>query len=106
MPMVGVFGPEDFSHRARGGSTRPVLREARALPTPELEWTPEIERETAHLYNRVKVGAKVVVRQSAPAADETASAHDATSERVAMTRLVKSKTTNTVLAKSEFHSIN
>ena len=54
MPMVGVFGPEDFSHRARGGSTRPALREARALPTPELEWTPEIERETAHLYDRVK----------------------------------------------------
>jgi quinolinate synthase len=54
MPMVGVFGPEDFSHRERGGSTRPALREARRLPTPELEWTPEIERETAHLYARVK----------------------------------------------------
>jgi len=54
MPMVGVFGPEDFSHAKRGGSTRPLLREARALPTPELEWTPEIERETAHLYDRVK----------------------------------------------------
>ena len=54
MPMVGVFGPEDFSHRVRGRATRPVTREARALPTPELEWTPEIERETAHLYARVK----------------------------------------------------
>src|SRR5436305_2329060 len=54
MPMVGVFGPEDFTHRARGGSTRPMLREARGLPTPELEWTPEIGRETAPLYARVK----------------------------------------------------
>ena len=54
MPMVGVFGPEDFSHRDRGGAARPAAREARALPTPELEWTPEIERETAHLYDRVK----------------------------------------------------
>jgi quinolinate synthase len=54
MPMVGVFGPEDFSHRDRGGATRPVPREARTLPAPELEWTPEIERETAHLYDRVK----------------------------------------------------
>src|SRR5579871_2433601 len=54
MPMVGVFGPEDFSHRDRGGASRPAAREARTLPTPELEWTPEIERETAHLYDRVK----------------------------------------------------
>jgi len=54
MPMVGVFGPEDFSHRNRGGATRPTPREARTLPTPELEWTSEIERETAHLYDRVK----------------------------------------------------
>src|SRR5438477_296020 len=54
MPMVGVFGPEDFSHRVRGRATRPSLRETRALPTPDLEWTPEIERETAHLYARVK----------------------------------------------------
>jgi quinolinate synthase len=54
MPMVGVFGPEDFTHPERRGATRPAAREARVLPTPELEWTPEIERETAHLYNRVK----------------------------------------------------
>ncbi len=54
MPMVGVFGPEDFSHRNRGSATRPAPREARSLPTPELEWTPAVERETAHLYARVK----------------------------------------------------
>jgi hypothetical protein len=34
------------------------------------------------------------------------SANGATNERLAMRRLVKSKTTNTVLAKSEFHAMN
>jgi lipoprotein-anchoring transpeptidase ErfK/SrfK len=60
------------------------------------------------LYDRVKVGAKVVVKQSAPApdADEAVSANGTTNERLAMTRLVKSKTTNTVLAKSELHAMN
>jgi hypothetical protein len=60
------------------------------------------------LYDRVKVGAKVVVKQSAPApdADEAVNANGATNERLAMRRLVKSKTTNTVLAKSEFHAMN
>jgi quinolinate synthase len=54
MPMVGVFGPEDFAHPVRGEATRPVPREARVLPTPSLEWTDAIERETAPLYARVK----------------------------------------------------
>jgi lipoprotein-anchoring transpeptidase ErfK/SrfK len=60
------------------------------------------------LYDRVKVGAKVVVKQSGPApdADEAVSADRATNERIAMKRLVKSKPTNTILAKSEFHAIN
>src|SRR5438105_8903472 len=54
MPVAGIFGPEDFSHLRRIGATRPVPREAGALPMPALEWTPEVERETAHLYQRVK----------------------------------------------------
>jgi lipoprotein-anchoring transpeptidase ErfK/SrfK len=58
------------------------------------------------LYDRVKVGAKVVVKQSARAPDEAVSADGARNERLAMTRLVKSKTTNIVLAKSEFHAMN
>jgi lipoprotein-anchoring transpeptidase ErfK/SrfK len=58
------------------------------------------------LYDRVKVGAKVVVKQSAPDADEAASADGARSDRIAMKRLVKSKPKNTILAKSEFHAIN
>jgi lipoprotein-anchoring transpeptidase ErfK/SrfK len=60
------------------------------------------------LYNRVQVGAKVVVKQSAhgPVPEDSAKAGDARNERMAMTRLVKSKTMNTVLAKSEIHAIN
>jgi lipoprotein-anchoring transpeptidase ErfK/SrfK len=59
------------------------------------------------LYDRVKVGAKVVVRQSGPAPDADQVGANATrSERVAMTRLVKSRATNTLLAKSEFHAVN
>jgi L,D-transpeptidase catalytic domain len=58
------------------------------------------------LYDRVKVGAKVVVKQSAPAPDEAVSADGARDGRLAMTHLVKSKATNTILAKSEFHAMN
>jgi lipoprotein-anchoring transpeptidase ErfK/SrfK len=58
------------------------------------------------LYDRVKVGAKVVVKQSAPDADEAVSADDTKTERPAMNRLVKSKTTNALLAISELHAMN
>jgi lipoprotein-anchoring transpeptidase ErfK/SrfK len=60
------------------------------------------------LYDRVKVGAKVVVKQSAPRPDgeEAMGADNARKERIAMTRLVKSKPTIQVLAKSEFHAMN
>jgi hypothetical protein len=48
------------------------------------------------------------VRQSGPTpdADQAASVDDTRNERVAMTRLVRSRTTNTLLAKSEFHAVN
>jgi quinolinate synthase len=52
--MAGIFGPEDFSHLHRVGAPRASRREPGALPMPQLEWTPEVERETAHLYQRVK----------------------------------------------------
>jgi lipoprotein-anchoring transpeptidase ErfK/SrfK len=60
------------------------------------------------LYNRVKVGAKVVVKQSAhsPDPEDSARTDDARKERMAMSRLVKSKTAGTVLAKSEIHAMN
>jgi quinolinate synthase len=60
MPIAAIYGPEDF---AKPAEARPGLpsrnrfsaeQRARALPMPSLEWTPEVERATAHLYARVK----------------------------------------------------
>jgi quinolinate synthase len=59
MPIAGIYGPDDFdqpvdrhpTERARDGVSP---RQARALPMPSLEWTPEVERATAHLYERVR----------------------------------------------------
>ena len=60
------------------------------------------------LYNRVKVGAKVVVKQSnrVGEAENAGRADEARNERTAMNRLVKSKTKSMVLAKSEIHVMN
>src|SRR5258707_900215 len=60
MPIAGIYGPDDFEQpvnrhpvtQAHGRAT-PAGR-ARALPMPALEWTPEVERATAHLYERVR----------------------------------------------------
>jgi lipoprotein-anchoring transpeptidase ErfK/SrfK len=60
------------------------------------------------LYNRVQVGAKVVVKQSArgPDPEDSAKAEEAKHERLARNRPVKSKTIDTMLAKSEIHAMN
>ena len=60
MPIAGIYGPDDFDKPAHGHSTAEVrsrvspVERARALPMPSLEWTPEVERSTAHLYERVR----------------------------------------------------
>jgi quinolinate synthase len=60
MPIAGIFGPDDFGNPVPGRPVPPARRrvsaaeQARALPTPSLEWSPEVERATAHLYERVK----------------------------------------------------
>jgi quinolinate synthase len=60
MPISGIYGPDDFGnpiHRRVTGQSRARITEAeraRALPMPSLEWTPEVERATAHLYEKVK----------------------------------------------------
>ena len=60
MPIAGIYGPDDFGNPPRGPSAQPAryrvssAERARALPMPSLEWTPEVERATAHLYERVK----------------------------------------------------
>ena len=51
MPIAGIYGPEDF---ARPRREAPSARPARTLATPPLDWTPEVERATAHLYEKVK----------------------------------------------------
>jgi quinolinate synthase len=58
MPITGLFGPEDFGNPAHGKAPVALHRSgsAKAAPiaAPSLEWTPEVERETAHLYEKVK----------------------------------------------------
>ena len=60
MPITAIYGPADFGNRLRGPSATPAsyrvnpTERAQTLPMPSLEWTPEVERATAHLYERVK----------------------------------------------------
>lgn len=56
MPIAGLFGPDDFAPAPRRTSAgRPAGRPGGdALPRPALEWTGEVERATAPLYERVK----------------------------------------------------
>jgi len=60
MPIAGIYGPDDFGNPIHGRSAPSARRRvnaaerARALPMPSLEWTPAVERATAHLYERVK----------------------------------------------------
>jgi quinolinate synthase len=59
MPITGIYGPDDLGTAARPAEAIVRARitaseRARALPMPSLEWTPEVERATAHLYARVK----------------------------------------------------
>jgi quinolinate synthase len=55
MPIAGIFGPDDFATKDRGKPALParppsLSREQR----PALEWNGEVERATAHLYERVR----------------------------------------------------
>src|SRR6476660_6957230 len=59
MLIAAIYGPADFANIRHGHSAPPRSRvtpaePALALPMPSLEWTPEVERATAHLYERVK----------------------------------------------------
>jgi quinolinate synthase len=60
MPIAAIYGPDDFDKSLRRPAIGPVPDEAgpgeraTALPMPSLEWTPGVERDTAHLYERVK----------------------------------------------------
>src|SRR5438445_7289152 len=58
MPLTGIYGPDDFANRPQGqviASPRSAPpRTGPPLPMPPLEWTAEVERATAPLYDRVK----------------------------------------------------
>ncbi|WFU39227.1 quinolinate synthase NadA [Bradyrhizobium sp. CB82] len=58
MPISGIYGPDDFAKRPQGHPApalrKPVGNHGPALPRPLLEWTPEVEQATAHLYERVR----------------------------------------------------
>lgn len=59
MPIAGIYGPDDFTTIERNAATPAAGRLAtgqrtQPLPMPRLEWSSEVERATAHLYERVK----------------------------------------------------
>jgi quinolinate synthase len=58
MPVDAIYGPDDFPDSVRQSSSAPAARRSpgvsRANPLPALEWTSEVERDTAHLYERVR----------------------------------------------------
>ena len=55
MPVVEAIGPSSPGLRPRpAANAGAAARGFRAVPMPPLEWTEEVARETAHLYERVK----------------------------------------------------
>src|SRR5258706_16140848 len=56
MPVLETVGPLAARHPSppRAASNRAALRCFGALPMPSLEWNAEVERDTAHLYERIK----------------------------------------------------
>ena len=58
MPILETVGPLPNQPRPRQVATpsgkSAALRKHGRLPMPSLDWNPEVERETAHLYERVK----------------------------------------------------
>ena len=56
MPILEAFGPLRFRRPSRrpAAGLSAAARRFGVLPMPSLEWNAEVERETAHLYERVK----------------------------------------------------
>ena len=61
MPMLETFGPSSLGLNASTAGAPPrvtdnsnAARKFGVLPRPDLEWTDEVARETAHLYERIK----------------------------------------------------
>ncbi|MBM3527156.1 MAG: quinolinate synthase NadA [Alphaproteobacteria bacterium] len=56
MPVLEIVGPQHPRRAASAAAPAEgsALRRFGALPAPKLEWTAEVERETAHLYARIR----------------------------------------------------
>ena len=54
MPVLETVGPLMARPSAPLPARRTALRKFGALPAPSLEWNAEVERDTAHLYERIK----------------------------------------------------
>jgi len=58
MPILEIHGPSYDRHvapaRGAGETPRTAPKHDSSRPMPSLEWNPAVERETAHLYDRVK----------------------------------------------------
>src|ERR1700730_10169280 len=53
MPILQALGPSNGASLIPPKATGPsALRLYGVLPMPSLEWQPQVERETAHLYER------------------------------------------------------
>lgn len=55
MPIAEVFGPTTTADAGLPpGAARSAARNFKPLPAPPLEWNPQVEAATAHLYDKVK----------------------------------------------------
>src|ERR1043165_7542824 len=54
MPVLDIVGPLSKRRPGSPAAGNSALRRFGALPTPKLEWNAEVERDTAHLYERIK----------------------------------------------------
>jgi quinolinate synthase len=56
MPILQAFGPSVTHQPLPPSATGRSAASSRwgVLPAPSLEWSPQVERETAHLYERIK----------------------------------------------------
>ncbi len=54
MPIIESFGPSSTASPIRASGRSAAARKFPALPAPSLIWNEEVERDTAHLYERIK----------------------------------------------------
>ena len=63
MPVLDIVGPSTGRGAVSAAAAPAIpgnaaLRRFGALPMPSLEWNAEVERDTAHLYERIKTSCR------------------------------------------------